>query len=298
MDLYNLFLAILIYVSTFLGCGGIALICFITAFFEVYNKGYKYDEKVNSEAEKMDAKKEKKDEVLTKNFKDYISNILTLIPGVNLIYMTILCYKINKTILDDSNIKRIIIPMTEEEKIEYNKIRGIFEKLEYIEYLSKEIPKEKFSWSTKEGTAVIGYETTTDLYIYDDELKPLGYTLEEVKKINSVTNKSYIIGRIEDKNVAIIGVPHHELVINRIFFTREEYRIPYIFESINEEDTKNYTIYPFPSTNMDDIKPIISEIEQLRNSRNLNYFEHTYPRDNEKNSSKEKRLVFKGKNFK
>jgi hypothetical protein len=245
----------------------------------------------------MNEKKEKGDEVLTNNFKDYVSTILSLIPFVNLIYMFIICYKEYKEILDDPDIKRTIIPMTEEEKKGYEYLGGIFEKIEYIDNLN-ERPKPMFSWFTEKGVAVIGYETTNDLYIYDDELKPLGYSLEEVKKINSVTNNSYIIGRIEGKNVAIVGVPHHEFVINRIFFTREEYRIPYIFESINEEDTKNYTIYPFPSTNMDDIKPIISEIEQLRNSRNLNYFEHNYPRDNDQKLSKEKRLVFKRENFK
>ena len=97
---------------------------------------------------------------------------------------------------------------------------------------------------------------------------PLDYTLDEVKRLNEATTYSYRIGKIDGKNVAVIGIPNPDSPVSKIQFKAEDYKITHTYEKMTEEEAqdKTFIVYPF-TTHEDtqaDVNKIIKEIKQSR----------------------------------
>ena len=82
--------------------------------------------------------------------------------------------------------------------------------------------------------------------LYYEKLPALAYTLDEVKKLSESIESNYKIGRMNEINTAIIGLPkdcNFTTVLLRKNNTLEKHK----YEPLNEEDMKNekFVIYPF-----------------------------------------------------
>lgn len=98
------------------------------ALLDIANKGYKINKKAYDETQKkLD---EEKKEITTP--KRVLNVALLLIPGVNLIRAGRNYLKIKKSILNDVELEKIAIPMTDEEKEKYVNLEKKIEKLAYI----------------------------------------------------------------------------------------------------------------------------------------------------------------------
>ncbi len=116
--------------------------------------------------------------------------------------------------------------------------------------------------------------TTTTITLFNEPL-PLDYTLDEVKELNELlTTYSYRIGKIDGKNIAIIGVKETDdsPIITRIKFTNEDYNITHTYENMTEEEAqyKTFTVYPLttayslPQVANSEIQKAMEYIEQSR----------------------------------
>lgn len=98
------------------------------ALLDIANKGYKINKKTYDETQKkLD---EEKKEITTP--KRVLNVALLLIPGVNLIRAGRNYLKIKKSILNDVELEKIAIPMTDEEKEKYANLEKKIEKLAYV----------------------------------------------------------------------------------------------------------------------------------------------------------------------
>lgn len=98
------------------------------ALLDIANKGYKINKKAYDETQKkLD---EEKKEITTP--KRVLNVALLLIPGVNLIRAGRNYLKIKKSILNDVELEKIAIPMTNEEKEKYANLEKKIDKLAYI----------------------------------------------------------------------------------------------------------------------------------------------------------------------
>lgn len=180
---------------------------------KVGEKGYKvaYEEFKNFMQEEI--AKEKK-----KSFK-IINTILMLIPGLNIISglleNKIITYKLFK----DSRVKSSFIPLNKEEKKIYNNTKYLGKRVGNLTYFSSLNKKTKLEY----------------------DALPYKYRVEEVKKLNSCTEKYYKLGHLNGENIAIIGIPSLEEVTKNITLNGKEYcleELPYNFEDA-------FIVYPF-----------------------------------------------------
>lgn len=103
-----------------------------------------------------------------------------------------------------------------------------------------------------------------------DMLIPLNYTLEEVKKLNEVTNYSCKVGNVNGKNVAIIGIPNPNMNIDEFKLKSENYRVIHVFKQMAEEEMKDETFSVYPFTLSDNTKGKLEDvIQKIKNSRDI-----------------------------
>lgn len=232
-----IFLGVVIELATIVGSSAIILKAVVDSLLEISEKGYNIDgvklDEILKEIQKEENKKQKE------SLFDRVGLILYLIPSVNLLKASIDSTRIKETVRNNPQIQKIVVPKTEEEKEQYAQIEGQLQKLAF-------------------GTFTLEKE----------ELMPLNYTFDEVKRLNEVTTHSYRVGKISGKNVAIIGIPNPESPVSRIQFKAEEYKIAHPYEKMTEEEAKDktFTVYLF-SKSADDqsaVDKIVQEIKQAR----------------------------------
>lgn len=226
---------------------------------EIFNNGYKVDKKVIEECQRKQTEAMKKGGNI---FTRLLGMVILLTPGVNMLKSAITVHKWKKEVMDNEEVKKSIVPMTEEEKEQYSQMEGKFQKLAYGSFISGNDDKEQeFVGVSGHKTLVVDHGLTT---IYDNELMPLDYTLDEVKLLNNATGYSYRIGKMDGKNVAIIGIPNSESIVLRLRFKDENYDMTHDYELMSEEEAQDLTFTVYPFTMNEEVEKIVEEIKQSR----------------------------------
>lgn len=257
-----IFLGIVGELATVVGSVAISFNGAVNSVLEISKNGYKIDKSVLDEYQKRQAE-EKKEK--TNGIKRALGVALLFVPGVNLLRATITNVKMKKSVMNDPQIKEALIPMTDKEKEQYAKMEGKMQKLMFTAFTTAKENEEEFFGFVGKRPIVVDHGLTS---LYYEELMPLAYTLDEVKKLNEATTYSYRIGKIDGKNVAIIGIPNPNSPVSRIQFKAENYKITHTYEKMTEEEAqdKTFTVYPF-TTHDDtqaDVEKVIQEIKQSR----------------------------------
>lgn len=258
-----IFLGIIGELATVVGTFAITLNAAVDSVLEISKNGYKIDKSVLDEVQKKQAKEKQKK---ASGVKKILGAILLLVPGVNLINAGIKSVKLKKSIMNDPQVKEALIPMTDKEKEQYAKMEGKLQKLTFTAFTTaKENEEEEFFGFIGKRPIVVDHGLTS---LYYEELMPLNYTLDEVKRLNEATTFSYRIGKIDDKNVAVIGIPNPDSPVSRIQFKSEDYKITHTYEKITEEEAKDktFTVYPFTTheDTKENLEKVIEEIKQSR----------------------------------
>ena len=127
----------------------------------------------------------------------------------------------------------------------------------------KTIRCSKIEWldwyiSTQYGLVSLCYE----------KLMPLDYTLDEVKRLNEATTYSYRIGKMDGRNIAIIGIPNPNGTIKKIRSKEDNYNTIHMYENMTEEEAKNktFTVYPFTiyEETQSEVEKVVQEIKKSR----------------------------------
>ena len=262
-----IFLGIIGELATVIGSSYIILNGALDSILEISKNGYKIDKNTLDEF----SKKQKKEKQSKNNgIRRLLGGIILLTPGVNLINSIIMVNKLKKSVMNDPMIKESIIPMTDKEKEQYAKMEGKMQKLAFTAFTTKKGNNdEEFFGFVGNRPIVVDHGLTA---IYYEELMPLDYTFDEVKRLNDATTYSYRIGKIEDKNVAIIGIPNPDSQVSRIQFKKENYNITHAYEKMTEEDAqdKTFVVYPFTTHYEEDVQKVIDEIKQSRTHSSVN----------------------------
>ena len=161
--------------------------------------------------------------------------------------------------MKNPELKKYLVPMFEEEK-------EMYEDSFNTKLSGKTIRRSKIEWldwyiSTQYGLVSLCYE----------KLMPLDYTLDEVKRLNEATTYSYRIGKMDGKNIAIIGIPNPNGTIKRIRSKEDNYNTIHMYENMTEEEAKNktFTVYPFTiyEETQSEVEKVVQEIKQSRIDR-------------------------------
>ena len=262
-----IFLGIIGELATVIGSSYIILNGALDSILEISKNGYKIDKNTLDEFSK---KQEKEKQDKNKGIRRLLGGIILLTPGVNLINSIIKVNKLKKSVMSDPMIKESIIPMTDKEKEQYAKMEGKMQKLAFTAFTTKKGNNdEEFFGFVGNRPIVVDHGLTA---IYCEELMPLDYTFDEVKRLNDATTYSYRIGKIEDKNVAIIGIPNPDSQVSRVQFKKENYSITHAYEKMTEEDAqdKTFVVYPFTTHYEEDVQKVIEEIKQSRTHSSVN----------------------------
>lgn len=130
----KIFLAILISLLSYVATIGIALKGALDLMLIFPKKGYIFN------PDKLDEHRKQ-----VHNINIPAKNaVLLLLPVVNMLYCSYLMYRVENIIFDEfkKNCPGYLIPMTEDERKEYKKRKGSFQKLDYFMKLCAELKKD------------------------------------------------------------------------------------------------------------------------------------------------------------
>lgn len=254
-----IFLGIIGELATVVGTLVITTNAGIDAVLEIPKNGYKIDKDTYENWRKKQA--ETKKEITT--LQKWKSLLLFLFPGVNLVNATIKGIRLKRSIMKDPQIQEALIPMTPEEKELYSKMKGRFQKAMCATFSITKENEEEFMGFVGKHPIVVDHGLMS---IYYERLLPLAYTLNEVKRLNEATTYSYRIGKVDGRNVAIIGIPNSNKAVCRLEFVKEDGGVKHTYESISEEEAQNSTfiVYPFSSDDEEEVQKVIEEIRASR----------------------------------
>ena len=255
-----IFLGIVGELATIIGSVAITLNASFDSILEISKSGYKIEKSVLDEFQKKQTEEKKKKSHLANKI---LGTVLLFVPGINLINASVKGAKVKKAVMNDSQIKEATVPMTENEKEQYAKMEGKFEKLMFTAFTISKENEEEFLGFVDKRPFVVDHGLTS---LYYEPLMPLNYTFDEVKRLNEATTYSYRIGKIDDKNIAIIGIPNPDSPVSRIQLKSEDYKITHTYEKMTEEEAqaKTFTVYPFMSETDEMVQKVVDEIKQSR----------------------------------
>lgn len=220
-----------------------------------------------------------------------IETFLFLIPGVNIVS------SLAKRIYDTKKTGKlfekyeVLIPMSEIEYNNYQKLPNILSKVSYVVY-SDELNKQ-YEADLKRVKIYLGDKDVvledSIAQLYYDRLPALSYTLDEVKKLSDSIELYYKLGKMDGINTAIIGLPNEECNITTTIVKKDDSLEKHDYEIIKEEYMQNerFVIYPFgiDFNENDKLKACYEEILKDRDnyyknkkSKIMNY--NFYPTDN------------------
>ena len=254
-----IFLGIIVELATVAGTLAIVVRDEMDAIIKIPENGYKID-KDTFEKWRKQRTETVKEVTLIQKWKFFF---LLLFPGVNLINATIKGVQLKRSVMNNPQFQEVLIPMTQEEKDFYSRLEGRFQK----------VMCATFSITKKEEEELMGFDGKHPIIvdhglmsIYNEKLLPLAYTLDEVKRLNEATTYSYRIGKVDGRNVAIIGIPNSNKAVCRLEFVKEDGGVKHTYESISEEEAQNSTfiVYPFSSDDEEEVQKVIEEIRASR----------------------------------
>ena len=271
--MFYIILVILIEIITMTLTGIIISNGIIDAILEIYNNGYKFKFKALENHFDSNGDSKQLRDGIEKNKQSNIINILNnislFIPGVNLINALVRNAKLKKEVMDIPEVKETMTLMTDSEKKMYSMLTKKFEKLNYACFLSEKKHEEEVLLSIEDGVFLtFDYGRIKLKY---DKLLPLSYSLDEVKKLNEVTNLYYKVGKLNERNVAIIGLPIPNFEFKRVMVADENNSVFDFQELTSEEASKSrFIVYPYTVDKIDEIEKVIEEIKQNREkTRNI-----------------------------
>ena len=206
-------------------------------------------------------------EVVSNNKKQNLKKGLLLIPGVNVICSFINKAKNKNSFVNEPLIKENKILMTDKEKERFNSLENKYQKILYTMFMIIEDTEERdLSFDGLQPVIV-----DNCLLKLNNQLLPLAYSLDEVKKLNEVTNYSYRLGQIDGVNTAIIGIPNQEYQVKRINYNFDENNETHNFVSMNDDEAlnKTFVVYLF-NENEEMVKKVDEMIDVIRNKRSDN----------------------------
>lgn len=230
----------------------------INSVLNIYDKGYKLSSDIDRILDECDAK----------NVRGLIEDVLLFVPVVNLVSAGVsnLIYKNN--VFDNAKKENILIEMNELEKRQYENLNNKFQKFVFVTLMTN-----------SNGNTIIqiinNIPTIVELGLLSldyDRLLPLSYTLEEVKKLNSITKLNYKLGIVDGINIAIIGLPGLDMEINRVQFKSENYENKYMFKEMADDENKRFVIYPYCDDFDVELEKGIEEIRNMRKNKNIDNY--------------------------
>ncbi len=254
-----IFLGIIVEIATIIGCKKIVFGTAEKIILNSMKKGYKFDINALTILQKKQAEEMKK-----KGNNHGLKVLLLFIPGVNLLNAMMVSAKLNKAIEEDKEVQETLIPMTAEEKEQYARM---------VEKHQQLVCAVFFAHRKSEDEKLVGFNgrdpiiVDQSLFLIEHEkLVPLAYTLEEVKKLNAVTSGSYRIGKVDGRNVAIIGISNPNSRVDRVILAEENKDAICPYETMSEEDAqdKKFIVYPFNFGHDEKLQKVIGEIRQDR----------------------------------
>lgn len=213
------------------------------------NSVYNYIDKIGKKGYKLDYEKfceiTKDKKIGDHKLKTIIS---FMIPGINIINCVIKNHieikKINKE-LEDNN---AFIPMDENEIEYYNTIKEKQSKVQYL-LMCDELTKTFNDITEKALLYLTDAKVLLEkniVQLYYDKLPIISYSLEEVKQLSDSINSHYKLGKMNDINTAIIGLPE-ECTINSAIVKNDDKILEMDYQEVNEDEyvNKKFVIYPF-----------------------------------------------------
>lgn len=248
-------------------CQNIAKNSFNRLLCQIGDSGYKID--------KEGLEKLKNEDIIinrTKNkFIMKLQYLAIYIPYINMLVIKYIEDKENKIFIKEAIEKNIFTAMNEKEKEYYKKLITDEQKANYL----------TFEACSNEDTKILGFINnrpilldTKAIPLTNEKLIQLSYTLDEVKKLNSVLDGQYKLCDIGGKKIAIIGVDEEILNGNfkRIIIADEDKSI-YNFKDINEKEAANmnFIVYPFliNDTDKENLNKVIEEIRENRHGKKI-----------------------------
>lgn len=254
-----IFLGIIAELATVAGTLVITTNAGIDAVLEIPKNGYKIDKDIYEKWRRKQA--ETKKEITP--FQKWKSIFLFVFPGVNLVNATIKGIRLKHSIMKDPQIQEALIPMTTEEKELYSKMKGRLQKTMCATFSITKEEEEEFMGFVGKHPIIVDHGLMS---IYYERLLPLAYTLDEVKRLNEATTYSYRIGKVDGRNVAIIGIPNSNKSVCRVEFKKEDRGITHVYQPMSEQEAENKTfvVYPFSNDHEEEVETVIKEIKEAR----------------------------------
>ena len=250
----TIILGILIELITVISSCLIKLNSHFDKLLSLSKQGYKIDYDTYEKYLHNAALKEDKNKIL--------NTILLLIPGINLLNSLINKYQVINE--KDPLIEENKIPMSEKEIKEYNSLKNRYQRQFYNLFMYIENTNEKDL--IFEGTQPV----IIDNYLLklNEKILPLSYSLDEVLKLNNLTNYSYRIGSVDNINTAIIGIPNSTYKLARVQYNYDDDFTTHDFKEMTLEDAKEkkFIVYLFDPN--EELKNKVDEgIKEIQISR-------------------------------
>lgn len=223
--------------------------------------GYKIDKKAFDKYQKQEKNKQS---AAKKKRSKILGTILIILPGVNLVNSVIASHNMQKQTLNDTNIEKFLIKMTDQEQEQFSKLKTMMEKISFAAIATVGNEDEEYLGVIGKRPIVVDHGLST---IYYDQLLPLAYTLDEVKELNSATSYSYRIGKVDGINTAIVGIPNQNSPVNRLTFKFENYKKTHTFEKMTEEEAKDKTFVVYPFTKEEEVLACVEKIRENRHEK-------------------------------
>lgn len=210
--------------------------------YDLAEKGYTI--KISSLGEYIRKRNEKES-----NLKKKMRKISLFLPIVNIAVLYNYGKKVEKDVLNSSEIKEKLISLSENQKQKLNQAKNITQKkLLCLDYQNN--INDDYVYTS-------GETIVKDNYYLKYKSLPLTYSLEEIKKLNRVTNNFYRIGHVEGSYVAIIGVPYEKYSDNlgRIIIQKGKNELSFSpFYHLTEEEVNDqkFIVYPYMNELSDD----------------------------------------------
>lgn len=193
--------------------------------------------------------------------------VLFFIPIVNYTFEKKLVKDVTEAFMNNNTLSKAIVPLTDIEKSIFNSITNKVERMNFMQ-TAMGLKEEQVITGYKDGKVNVHDNGLYGLSI--ERLTPLAYTYDEVLKLNKITLNKYKLCKVNDTNIAIIGVPNNiDEDVKRVMFMAERDSNIYPATSIEDPLDKHYLVYPFHQYNgLDDgVKQIKKEREFIRNQK-------------------------------
>ena len=229
----TIILGILIELVTVISSYLINLNSSLDKMLSLSKEGYKIDYDTYEKYLHNSALKDDKNKIL--------NTILLLIPGINLLKSLINKYQVITE--KDPLIEENKIPMSEKEIKEYNSLKNRYQRQFYNLFMYIEDTNEKdLIFEGLQPVIIDNY-----LLKLNEKILPLSYSLDEVLKLNNLTNYSYRIGTVDNINTAIIGIPNSTYKLARVQYNYDDDFTTHDFKEMTLEDAKDkkFIVYLF-----------------------------------------------------